>query len=134
VLTGKKLALGGKLEYFPRKSPRRLAQETGVSKTTRRTATELLKLKGSSSQLAHKKRARFRIAVQRFIEAILKRNCNVYRLLVCRVLPSCRDDRLSLFLFCGRKTITRRRSRCRRGSSRQICSRITLLMKFLVAD
>jgi hypothetical protein len=34
---------GAGLEHTPRKSQKRLAQETGVSKSTARTATQLLK-------------------------------------------------------------------------------------------
>jgi hypothetical protein len=37
----------------------------------------------SSSQRAHNTQARFTVAVQWFIAAILKINCNMYSLLVC---------------------------------------------------
>jgi hypothetical protein len=44
VLTEEKLdATGARLEHTPRKSLKRLAQETGVSKSSARTATQLLK-------------------------------------------------------------------------------------------
>jgi hypothetical protein len=36
--------IGARLEYTPRKPLKRLAQETGVSKSSARTATRLLKL------------------------------------------------------------------------------------------
>jgi hypothetical protein len=46
VLTEEKLdEIGARLEHTPRKSLKRLAQETGVSKSSARTATQLLKLK-----------------------------------------------------------------------------------------
>jgi hypothetical protein len=44
VLTEEKLDdIGARLEHTPRKSLKRLAQETGVSKSSARTATPLLK-------------------------------------------------------------------------------------------
>jgi hypothetical protein len=46
VLTeGKLNIIGARLEHAPRKSLKRLAQETGVSKCSARTATLLLKLR-----------------------------------------------------------------------------------------
>jgi hypothetical protein len=46
VLTMEKLDdVGARLEHTPRKSPKRLALETGVSKSTARMATQLLKLR-----------------------------------------------------------------------------------------
>jgi hypothetical protein len=43
VLTEKLDNIGGRLEYTPRKSMKRLAQKTGVLKSCARTATQLLK-------------------------------------------------------------------------------------------
>jgi hypothetical protein len=44
VLTKEKFDdIGARLEHTPRKSLKRLAQETGVSKSSARTATQLLK-------------------------------------------------------------------------------------------
>jgi transposase len=44
VLTEEKLDdMGARLEHTPKKSLKRLAQETGVSKSSARTATQLLK-------------------------------------------------------------------------------------------
>jgi hypothetical protein len=43
VLAEKLHDIGSRLEHTPRKSPKRLAQETGVSKSSARTATHLLK-------------------------------------------------------------------------------------------
>jgi hypothetical protein len=46
VLTEEKLDhIGARLEHTPRKSLGRLAQETGVSNSSARTATQLLKLR-----------------------------------------------------------------------------------------
>jgi transposase len=46
VFTEEKLVdIGARLEHTPRKSLKRLAQETGVSKFSARTATQLLKLR-----------------------------------------------------------------------------------------
>jgi hypothetical protein len=46
VLTEEKLRdIGARLEYTPRISLKLLAQETGVSKSSARTATKLLKLR-----------------------------------------------------------------------------------------
>jgi hypothetical protein len=46
MLTEEQLdALGARLKHTPRKSLRCLAQETGVSQSFARTATQLLKLK-----------------------------------------------------------------------------------------
>jgi transposase len=44
VLTEEKLHdIGARLEHTPRKTPKHLAQETGVSKSSARTAKQLLK-------------------------------------------------------------------------------------------
>jgi hypothetical protein len=43
VTEGKLDAIGARLEHKPRKSLKRLAQETGVSKSSERMATQLLK-------------------------------------------------------------------------------------------
>jgi transposase len=46
VLTEEKLGdIGAKLEHTPRKSQKRLTQETGVSKSSARRVAELLKLR-----------------------------------------------------------------------------------------
>jgi hypothetical protein len=46
MLTEEELdAIGTRLEYTPRKSLKRLAQETGVSKSSARSTTQLLKLR-----------------------------------------------------------------------------------------
>jgi hypothetical protein len=46
VLTVEKLDdIGARIEYTPRKSLKRLAQETAVSRRSARTATQLLKLR-----------------------------------------------------------------------------------------
>jgi len=54
VLTEKKLdEIGARLEHTPWKSLRHLAQETGVSKSSARTATKLLKLKPFKETVVH---------------------------------------------------------------------------------
>jgi hypothetical protein len=53
VLTEEKLDhRGARLEHTPRKSPKHLAQDTGVSKSSARTATKLLKPSSESLCLA----------------------------------------------------------------------------------
>jgi hypothetical protein len=42
-----------RLEHTPRKSVKRLAQETGVSKSSARTATQLLKLRPYKTTVIH---------------------------------------------------------------------------------
>jgi hypothetical protein len=54
VLTEEKLYdIGARLEHTPRKSLKRLAQETGVSKYSARTATQLLKLRLYKTTVIH---------------------------------------------------------------------------------
>jgi hypothetical protein len=49
MLTEEKLDdIGARLEHTPRKSLKRLAQDTGVSNSSARTATQLLKLSNES--------------------------------------------------------------------------------------
>jgi hypothetical protein len=51
VLTEEKLDdIGARLEHTPRKSLKRLAQETGVSKSGARRSTQLLKLRPYTQQ------------------------------------------------------------------------------------
>jgi hypothetical protein len=45
--------VGTRLEHTPRKSLKRLAQETGVSKSRARTATQLLKLRPYKTTVLH---------------------------------------------------------------------------------
>jgi transposase len=45
--------IGARLEHTPRKSLKRLAQETGVSKSSARTATQLLKLRPYETTVIH---------------------------------------------------------------------------------
>jgi hypothetical protein len=54
VLTEEKLgAIGARLEHIPRKSLKRLAQETGASKSSARRATQLLKLRPRETVVIH---------------------------------------------------------------------------------
>jgi hypothetical protein len=54
VLTEEKLdEIGARLEHSPQKSLRLIAQETGISKTSARTATILLKLKPNETAVVH---------------------------------------------------------------------------------
>jgi hypothetical protein len=54
VLAEEKLdALGAILEHTPRKSLKRLTQETGVSKSSTRKATQLLKLRPYKTTAIH---------------------------------------------------------------------------------
>jgi hypothetical protein len=54
VLTEEKLDdIGARLEHAPRKSLKRVAEETGVSKSSVRTATELLKLRSYKTAVIH---------------------------------------------------------------------------------
>jgi hypothetical protein len=53
VLTEKLDDIGARLEHTPRKSLKRLAQETGVSKSNARTATQLLKLRPYKTIVIH---------------------------------------------------------------------------------
>lgn len=54
VLTEEKLdEVGARLEHSPQKSLRLIAQETGISKTSARTATILLKLKSNKTAVVH---------------------------------------------------------------------------------
>jgi transposase len=54
VLTEEKLdEIGARLEHAPRKSLKHLAQETGVSKSSARTAIQLLKLKPYKTTAIH---------------------------------------------------------------------------------
>jgi hypothetical protein len=54
VLTEEKLDYtGARLEHAPRKLIKRLAQETGVSKTSARRATQLLKLRPYKTRVIH---------------------------------------------------------------------------------
>jgi hypothetical protein len=53
MLTEDKLDdIGARLEHTPRKSLKRLAQETGASKSSARRATQLLKLRPYKQQLS----------------------------------------------------------------------------------
>jgi hypothetical protein len=45
--------IGGRLEHTPRKSLQRLAQETGMSKCSARTSTQLLKLRRYKTTVIH---------------------------------------------------------------------------------
>lgn len=55
VLTEEKLdEIGARLEHFPQKSLRLIAQETGISKTSARNATILLNLKPNKTAVVHK--------------------------------------------------------------------------------
>jgi response regulator of citrate/malate metabolism len=54
VLTEEKLDdIGARLEHTPRKSLKRLAQETGVSKSSARKTTQLLKLRPCKATVIH---------------------------------------------------------------------------------
>jgi hypothetical protein len=54
VLYGGKLDdIGARLEHTSRKSPKRPAQETGVSKSSARRATQLLKLRPYKTTVIH---------------------------------------------------------------------------------
>jgi transcriptional antiterminator len=54
MLTEEKLdEIGATLEHTPRKSLKHLAQETGVSKSSVRTATQLLKLRPYKTSVIH---------------------------------------------------------------------------------
>jgi hypothetical protein len=54
VLTKEKLdEVGARLEHTPRKSLKRLVQETGMSKSSARTATQLLKLGPYKTTVIH---------------------------------------------------------------------------------
>jgi transposase len=54
MLTEEKLDdVGARLEHTPRKSLTRLAQETGVSRSSARTATKLLKLRPYKTAIIH---------------------------------------------------------------------------------
>jgi transposase len=54
VLTEEKLDdKGARLEYTPRKSTKRLVQEAGVSKSSARRATQLLKLRPYKTTVIH---------------------------------------------------------------------------------
>jgi hypothetical protein len=54
VLAEKKLDdIGARLQHTPRKSVKRLAQETGVSKSSPRTATQLLKIRSYRTTVIH---------------------------------------------------------------------------------
>jgi hypothetical protein len=54
VLTEEKLDdTGTRLEHTPRKSLKRLAQETGVSKSSARRATQLLELRTHKKTVVH---------------------------------------------------------------------------------
>jgi hypothetical protein len=53
VFTEKLEDLGARLEHTPRKSLKRLAQETGVSKSGARSATQLLKLRPYKATVIH---------------------------------------------------------------------------------
>jgi hypothetical protein len=54
VLTDEKLDdIGARFEYAPRKSPKHLAQETGVSKSKARPATQMLKLRPYETTVIH---------------------------------------------------------------------------------
>jgi hypothetical protein len=54
VLTEEKIdATGARLEHAPRKLLKRLAQETGVSKSSTRTATQLVKLRPYKTTVIH---------------------------------------------------------------------------------
>jgi hypothetical protein len=54
VLTKEKSnAIRARLEHTPRKSLKRLAQETGVSKPSTRTATQLLNLRPYKTRVIH---------------------------------------------------------------------------------
>jgi hypothetical protein len=54
VLTGEKLDnIRARIQHTPRKSLKRLAQETGVSKSSARTATNLLELRPYKTTIIH---------------------------------------------------------------------------------
>jgi hypothetical protein len=53
VLTEKSDDIGARLEHTPRKSLKRLAQETGVSKSSTRRASQLLKLRPYKTTVIH---------------------------------------------------------------------------------
>jgi hypothetical protein len=54
VITEEKLDdIGGRLEHTPRKAQKRLAQETGVSKSSARSATKLLKIRLYKTTVIH---------------------------------------------------------------------------------
>jgi hypothetical protein len=54
VLTEEELGdIGARLEHTPRKTLKRLAQETGVSKSSARRATQLLKLRPYKTTVVH---------------------------------------------------------------------------------
>jgi hypothetical protein len=55
--------MGAKIEHTPRKSLKRLGQETGVSKPSARTATQLLKLRPYITTVIHAQVAGFNFAV-----------------------------------------------------------------------
>jgi hypothetical protein len=53
VLTEKLAGIGARLEHAPTKSLKRLAQESGVSNSSSRTATEFLKLRPYKTTVIH---------------------------------------------------------------------------------
>jgi hypothetical protein len=58
VLTEEKLdGIGARLEHTPRKSLKCLAQETGMSTSSARTATQLLKLRPHKTTVIHATRS-----------------------------------------------------------------------------
>jgi transposase len=94
VLTEEKLdEIGARLEHSPRKSLRLIAQETGISKTSARTATILLKLKPNETRAVHEVQPHdpanrgMCVEKQRGFPppgaVWVSLMCNVYRLFVC---------------------------------------------------
>jgi hypothetical protein len=93
VLTEEKLdEIGARLEHSPQKSLRLIAQETGISKTSARTATILLKLKSNETSVVHELQPRdpanreMHVGKQRAFPppaaVWVSFMCNMYRLLV----------------------------------------------------
>jgi hypothetical protein len=98
VLTEEKLdEIGARLEHSPRKSFRLIAQETGISKTSARTAAMLLKLKPNETTTVHELQPHdpanrgMHVGKQGAIPPAavwVSIMCNVYRLFVCWFLSS----------------------------------------------